>query len=51
MQSKYTNYEKIKITSSSGIYKAIYIYSGINETKQRELALIVSCLHNHSANL
>ena len=31
---------------------AIYIiYSGINETKQRELELLVSCLHNHSANL
>ena len=29
----------------------IYIYSGINETKQRELELLVSCLHNHSANL
>ena len=26
-------------------------YSGINETKQLELELIVSCLHNHSANL
>ena len=28
-----------------------YIYSGINETKQRELELLVSCLHNHSANI
>ena len=27
------------------------LYSGINESKQRELELIVSCLHNHSANL
>ena len=28
-----------------------YIYSGVNETKQRELELLVSCLYNHSANL
>ena len=28
-----------------------YIYSGINETKQRELELLVSCIHNHSANI
>ena len=27
------------------------LYSGIKETKQREFELIVSCLHNHSANL
>ena len=33
------------------IYIYIYIYSGINETKQPESELIVSCLHNHSANL
>ena len=33
------------------IYICIYIYSGINESKQRELELIVSCLRNHSANL
>ena len=37
------------------IYIYIYIYthtySGINETKQRELKLLISCLHNHSANL
>ena len=25
--------------------------TGINETKQRELELLVSYLHNHSANL
>ena len=24
----------------------VYIYSGINKTKQRELELLVSCLHN-----
>ena len=24
------------------------LHSGINETKQRELELLVSCLHNHS---
>ena len=29
----------------------IHIYSGVNETKQRELEVLVSCLHNHSANL
>ena len=29
----------------------MYIYSVINETKQRKLELLVSCLHNHSANL
>ena len=35
------------------IIKNIYniIYSGLNETKQSELELLVSCLHNHSANL
>ena len=27
------------------------IYYGINETKQRDLEQVVSCLHNHSANL
>ena len=27
------------------------IYYGINETKQRDLELVVLCLHNHSANL
>ena len=32
-------------------FRNIYIYCGINETKQLELELIVSCLHNHSANL
>ena len=35
----------------SYIYIYIYMYCGINETKQRESELIVSCLHNHSANL
>ena len=29
----------------------VIIYSGINETKQGELQLLVSCLQNHSANL
>ena len=33
------------------IYIYTYIYSGINETKQHDLELIVACLHNHSANL
>ena len=33
------------------IYIYIYIRSGINETKQGELELLVSCLHNHSASL
>ena len=28
-----------------------YLYSDINETKQRELELLVSCLRNHSASL
>ena len=28
------------------IYMYTHIYSGINETKQRELKLLVSCLHN-----
>ena len=27
------------------------LYSGINETKQCELELTVSCPHNHSVNL
>ena len=27
------------------------LYTGINETKQRELGLLLSCLRNHSANL
>ena len=27
------------------------LYSGMNEAKQRELKLLVSCLHNHSVNL
>ena len=27
------------------------LYSGINETKQRQLELRVSCLYNHSASL
>ena len=27
------------------------LYSGINETKQRELELLGSCLRNHWANL
>ena len=27
------------------------LYSAINETKQRELELLVSCLHNLLANL
>ena len=33
------------------IYIYTHTYSGINETKQRELKLLISCLHNHSANL
>ena len=33
------------------IYIYIYLRSGINETKQGELELLVSCLHNHSASL
>ena len=27
------------------------LYYGINETKQRELELLISCLYNNSANL
>ena len=41
----------IYITYYIYIYIYIYIRSGINETKQGELELLVSCLHNHSASL
>ena len=27
------------------------LYCGISEKRQRELELLVSCFHNHSANL
>ena len=38
-----------RLTNCECIY--YLIYSGINETKQHQLELTVSCLHNHSANL
>ena len=41
------------ILSTFFLYRHIlwYIYCGINETKQCELELLMSCLLNHSANL
>ena len=51
----YIQYAKIK----NRLFKMLILHlcelsitnSGINETKQHELELVVSCLHNHSASL
>ena len=36
---------------NSAKYMLMQLYSGTNETKQRYLELLVSCLYNHSVNL
>ena len=44
--------QKTKFFTDSAQYMLIErLQSGINETKQRDLELLVSCLYNHSANL
>ena len=46
-----TNIHRIGKTRGLNRYMLIErLYYGINETKQRELEQLVSCLRNHSAN-